>query len=119
MFLDKSFTTLTRMEEVASENRFKCHICLKTLKTKQKLDNHERTHTGEKTFRCDICDKSFTTKQNLDIIELILERNHFSVTFVKYHLHRKVILINTKEFMLVKNHLNVIFVDLNFRDHIL
>ena len=53
------------MGEVTSENRFKCHICLKSFKYKHVLDNHERTHTGEKPFKCDICDASFTQKSDL------------------------------------------------------
>ena len=42
LFLDKSFITLTRMEEVTSEKRFKCHICSKTFNRKEHLINHER-----------------------------------------------------------------------------
>ena len=54
------------MEEVTPENRFKCHICSKTFTTKQNLERHHRTHTGEKPFQCNICEKTFTQKVNLD-----------------------------------------------------
>ena len=53
------------MEEVTSENRFRCHICAKSFTTKQSLDNHVRVHTGEKPFQCDICEKAFTVKSYL------------------------------------------------------
>ena len=52
------------MEEVTSENRFKCYICLKTFKDNHGLVNHERIHTGEKPFQCEIC---FKTKSNVTL----------------------------------------------------
>ena len=53
------------MEEVTSENRFKCHICEKTFNRKDHFKNHERIHTGEKPFQCDICKASFAVKSSL------------------------------------------------------
>ena len=53
------------MEEVTSENRFKCHICEKTFNRKEHFINHERIHTGEKPFQCDICKASFAVKSSL------------------------------------------------------
>ena len=55
------------MEEVTSENRFKCHICLKDFVTRQSLEFHKRTHTDEKPFQCEICNKSFSQKYNLTV----------------------------------------------------
>ena len=65
IFSDNSFTKLTRMEEVASENRFKCHICSKSFKYRSDFERHERIHTGKKPFQCDICNKSFAFKSAL------------------------------------------------------
>ena len=67
------------MEEGTSENRFKCHIYMKTFTTKQILERHERTHTGEKPF-CDFCNKTFAEKGTLN--EHILVKNHMNVIFV-------------------------------------
>ena len=58
MFSDNNLEKLTGMEE----NRFECHICLKTFPVKSKLIRHKRIHTREKTFNCDICSKIFINK---------------------------------------------------------
>ena len=62
---DKFFS---RKENVATHVRmvhekrkdFQCEICGKYLTSKFSLDNHRRTHTGERPFVCDICSASFT-----------------------------------------------------------
>ena len=64
------------MEEVTSENRFQCQLCLKTFKRKDHLANHERTHTEERPFQCEICNKAFARKDNLDKHRRIHEK-HF------------------------------------------
>ena len=92
MFSDKSFTTLTRMEEVTSENGISDAFVLKLLKIIMVL--------------------SFMNV-------LILERNLLSVTFVRKHLRKKVLLPNIKELILVKSHLNVIFVERNFHSQVI
>ena len=50
---------------------------------------------------------------------LILERNHFSVTFATGHLHGNMILLHIKELIQVKSLLNVIFVERNFQIQVL
>ena len=43
-----------------------CETCLKCFISKNKLDEHIRTHTGEKPYECSICGKRFTRKENLN-----------------------------------------------------
>jgi len=39
------------------KKRFTCHICKKDFGYKHVLQNHSRTHTGEKPFQCPECEK--------------------------------------------------------------
>ncbi|XP_020903266.1 zinc finger protein 572 [Exaiptasia diaphana] len=44
---------------------YKCSYCKKQFDSKGKLDDHIRTHTGEKPFGCIYCDRNFSKKCNL------------------------------------------------------
>jgi hypothetical protein len=52
-----------------TDKRFMCDVagCDKAFKTKQKLQTHKRTHTGEKPFKCDVagCDYACTQSTHL------------------------------------------------------
>ena len=44
---------------------FTCQTCNRSFGYKHVLQNHERTHTGEKPFECKVCNKRFTRDHHL------------------------------------------------------
>ena len=52
-------------ESSVSQNVFKCKYCGRGFKGKHHLENHERTHTGEKPFKCKYCKKVFRCKTSM------------------------------------------------------
>lgn len=59
-------TTPTRKATAARPDRvFTCKICNRSFGYKHVLQNHERTHTGEKPFECKECHKRFTRDHHL------------------------------------------------------
>lgn len=43
-----------------------CTECSKSFKTRQRLTQHQRTHSGEKPFRCTVCKKCFSRSHHLE-----------------------------------------------------
>ncbi|XP_069956082.1 protein krueppel-like [Cherax quadricarinatus] len=59
-------TTPTRKSSNGRPDRiFTCKICNRSFGYKHVLQNHERTHTGEKPFECKECHKRFTRDHHL------------------------------------------------------
>jgi len=44
-----------------------CTVCDKRFKHRHRLNQHKRTHTGEKPFVCRMCNKGFTLKEQLNV----------------------------------------------------
>jgi uncharacterized C2H2 Zn-finger protein len=44
---------------------YKCDLCDKVFRHKRSLQQHIRTHTGDKPYKCDLCDKGFNRNEYL------------------------------------------------------
>ncbi|XP_028968670.1 zinc finger and BTB domain-containing protein 24 [Galendromus occidentalis] len=63
-----STTSPTNGGSASGNNRdklFQCGVCNRSFGYKHVLQNHERTHTGEKPFECKVCEKRFTRDHHL------------------------------------------------------
>ena len=46
--------------------QFECPYCHRVMKTRQNLQRHIRTHTGEKPFQCPFCEYGSSQKNNCE-----------------------------------------------------
>ncbi|XP_070154697.1 protein krueppel isoform X1 [Polyergus mexicanus] len=53
------------VEKKNKKQNFICNVCKRGFGYKHVLQNHERTHTGEKPFQCPVCHKRFTRDHHL------------------------------------------------------
>lgn len=58
-------STTTTTGATGRERTFQCPVCHRCFGYKHVLQNHERTHTGEKPFECKTCEKRFTRDHHL------------------------------------------------------
>lgn len=58
-------STTTTVGQTGRERTFQCPVCHRCFGYKHVLQNHERTHTGEKPFECRECSKRFTRDHHL------------------------------------------------------
>lgn len=54
-------------KEATKAKVFQCKICEKTFGYKHVLQNHEKTHTGEKSHVCTVCNKRFRRDHHLKV----------------------------------------------------
>ena len=54
-----------------------CRYCGKGFATKQRLERHERIHTGVRPYVCEICSKAFTQKEhkNYHLVTIHKDKN--------------------------------------------
>ena len=56
---------LAQVHDDSLAKELQCADCKKWYGSKIMLNNHMRTHTGERPFKCDFCPKNFATNKNM------------------------------------------------------
>ena len=70
-------------------SEFGCPFCDRISKTKQNMQNHIRTHTGERPFVCKICNLTFTAGSNLKRHVLLHTGATYPCNFCNFSAKRK------------------------------
>ena len=64
-FISELFQHLAEIHQDLDSRELQCTTCDKWLGSKQKLQNHMRTHTGERPYNCDFCPKTFFSENSM------------------------------------------------------
>ncbi|XP_033610537.1 zinc finger protein 70 isoform X16 [Cryptotermes secundus] len=74
----------------AEKGTFSCVVCDKTFSTRNYLDVHRRTHTGEKPFVCTVCSRAFSQRTSLiNHIALHTDSRPYDCTFCNKAFRRR------------------------------
>ena len=84
----KARRTKPVLEETNSiKKKHKCQYCDKTFSKNFDLQQHVRSHTGEKPFQCIVCGRAFAQKSNV--------KKHMKTHMVCIHLNTNFLLLMT------------------------
>jgi uncharacterized Zn-finger protein len=56
-----------QQQHIKTPKIFTCNVCDKKFGYKHVLQNHEKTHTGEKSYACSVCNKHFRRDHHLKV----------------------------------------------------
>ncbi|KAF5286867.1 hypothetical protein FQA39_LY00400 [Lamprigera yunnana] len=106
-------------KDASRDRQFTCGVCNRSFGYKHVLQNHERTHTGEKPFECPECHKRFTrdhhlkTHMRLHTGERPYHCDHCDRQFVQVANLRRHLRVHTGERPYVCEHCQARFSDSN------